>query len=189
MYTRNFNNFALSPKSITAKALKAAAEAEVRAKANKEQSNNKNKRQRQLPEIERNVLAIKAALEANSPSYKVMIEKPGRFSSAYSIICLYSWTDLHEQEEDEQQAKEARRNGGHYESKAYRPRLVKPTITYVFFASVLTPHRLGSVAIYGQAAAGKATYIRNQGSLYGIPVESVNIEMGARPYVDVKIRP
>ena len=195
MYTRNFNNFALSPKSITAKALKAAAEAEVRSKANKEQSgnkeqsDNKTKRQRQLPEIERNVLAIKAALEANSPSYKVMIEKPGRFSSAYSVICLYSWADLHEIEEDEQQAKEARRNGGHYESKVFRPRLVKPTFTYVCYASVLMPHRLGSVAIYGPAAAGKATYIRNQGSLYGIPVESVNIEMGARPFVDVKIRP
>ena len=195
MYTSNFNNFALSPKSITAKALKAAAEAEVRSKANKEQSNNKvqsgtkTKRQKPLPEIERDVLAIKEALEAKSPSYKVRIEKPGRFSSAYSVICLYSCAELQDQEEDEKKDKEAMKAGGASEGKAYRPRLVKPTITYVFFASVLSPHRLGSVAIYGPGAVGKATYIRNKGNLYGIPVESVNIEMGARPFVDVKIRP
>lgn len=64
--------------------------------------------------------------------------------------------------------------------------LQKPVMQYAFYKSIYVPDKLGSVAVYGDDATSNYASIKMRRSLFGHVISSVTIEMGRRPFVDVK---
>ena len=62
----------------------------------------------------------------------------------------------------------------------------KPLMTYAFYAGTYFPSRLGSVAIYADNVTSILAQIRASKSLFGIPVIEARLELGLRPFIDVR---
>ena len=59
-------------------------------------------------------------------------------------------------------------------------------MTYAFYAGTYFPSRLGSVAIYADNVTSILAQIRASKSLFGIPVIEARLELGLRPFIDVR---
>lgn len=62
----------------------------------------------------------------------------------------------------------------------------KPLISYAFYPGTYFPSRLGSVAIYADNVTSILAQIRASKSLFGIPVIEARLELGLRPFIDVR---
>ncbi len=63
-----------------------------------------------------------------------------------------------------------------------------PRIIYVLYPSAIAPDELGSIAIYCERVSVQYEMLKCRGVLFGHRVKSVSLEMGLRPFVDVKLR-
>lgn len=118
-----------------------------------------------LPSIEEEINRIFKLLSANvSESETVVREKPGKWSSSCGSISIYNIRDL--QRED-------------------KSRKATPVLRFVFYPGTLFTSQLGSVSIYGADVLTKWGSLR--GYLFGHSIREVNIEMGRRLFVDVKL--
>lgn len=70
------------------------------------------------------------------------------------------------------------------EDRNYR---VTPIESYTFYEDTIKPARIGSVAIYGDNAYNRCLLIKKRGYLFGRRIISARVEMGRRPFVDVKL--
>lgn len=64
---------------------------------------------------------------------------------------------------------------------------VKPIERYAFYADIYNPERIGSVAIYGDNAVYRYDLIRARHFFFGHRIVGATVEIGMRPYVDVKL--
>ena len=150
--------------------------------------NNSNKRAvRQIPKIDRDIRSIFKTLTSRvAEDSTVVLEKPAQGASCTGIIRIYRHDDLVRQEH-EASCHELRRNtteGG----RRSRPYRAAPCVTYAFYPNVTDITKLGSIAIYGESAESRLRMIHNSGTFFGHEVVSARIEMGMRPFVDVKLR-
>lgn len=186
----------LSLKAIEAKARKAAVLATVAPMANvapktsvessvsfKKQSKPKTQK---ATRIEREIRSIYNALRSHDSDREVVtIEYPAT-GSCKAMIRVFRREDLERQtmEPDccrEQLMRET--NRGVKTSK------VSPAVMYALYPDMYDAAKLGSVAIYGSEAVTRRSIILKQGTLFGRAVVSATIEMGRRPFVDVKLAP
>lgn len=63
-----------------------------------------------------------------------------------------------------------------------------PVAMYAFYPSIYSSDTLGSVAIYGENAMTAYHDLKLKGYLFGHKILSIKVEIGARPFVDVKLR-
>lgn len=59
---------------------------------------------------------------------------------------------------------------------------------YAIYPDTYHPDKIGSVAIYCANAAMEYAKIKNQNGLFGRRIIDMKIEMGRRPFIDVKLR-
>lgn len=143
---------------------------------------------REIPEIDRDIRSIFLALNSRAAENSVAVmEKPAQGSSCKGIIHIYDRSDLCRQRDEEASYRELRNNGSDHPHHA-KPYRAKPTVTYAFYPKASDHTKLGSVAIYGENADSRRKLILKIGTLFGHRVISANIEMGRRPFVDVKLR-
>ncbi|MCH5247312.1 MAG: hypothetical protein J1E99_04055 [Muribaculaceae bacterium] len=64
---------------------------------------------------------------------------------------------------------------------------IKPMERYAFYADIYNPKRIGSVAIYGDNAVYRYDLIRAQRFFFGRRIVGASVQIGLRPYVDVKL--
>lgn len=67
------------------------------------------------------------------------------------------------------------------------PKHVEPLETYAFYIKDFKDARLESVAIYTAEASAKYFSLKRKGVLFGYRIQSIQIETGFRPFVDVKL--
>lgn len=138
---------------------------------------------REIPEIDRDIRSIFFALNSRTAENSTAVfDKPAQGSSCKGIIHIYDRSDLCRQRDEETSYRELRNNGFDH------PHRAKPTVTYAFYPKASDHTKLGSVAIYGENADSRRKLILKIGTLFGHRVISANIEMGRRPFVDVKLR-
>lgn len=95
-------------------------------------------------------------------------EKPAKGSSCKGIITVFSRAELRQQEDE----------------RYFKARAIA---RYVFYPDTLDPTRLGSVAIYGDNTAAWCHTLGKQSTLFGHRILSVQIEVGRRPFIDVRL--
>lgn len=108
-----------------------------------------------------------------SDDLEVRKEAPARYASCKGIISVY------------------RRNvpaasGAEEGVVDRRSQKALPALRYAFYESVYNPSKIGSVAIYGENISALCASIRRSQVLFGRKVRSVSVEIGARPFLDVK---
>lgn len=150
----------LTFKAIEAKARKAAAVAEIEAR---QQKTVKKAVRPQRPAIELDINSIFRVLKNNAAENDtVVLERPGGDFVFRAKISIY---------------------------RAVEPDmpLKTPVVVYTFYANVLSPDRLGSVAIYGDDPKATLGRIMKSGHLFGHTVRRASVEVGRRPFVDVTL--
>lgn len=190
-------NPTLSFKAIEAKARKAAVLATVVPMATvatktsvasqvpfkKKQSRPKSQK---TTRIEREIRSIYNALRSHDSDREVVtIEYPAT-CSCKAIIKVYRREDLERQSMEPECCREQilrETNRGAKTSK------VSPAVMYALYPDMYDAAKLGSVAIYGSEAVTHRSIILKQGTFFGRAVVSATIEMGRRPFVDVKLAP
>lgn len=175
---------ATSLQALEAKASKAAALAEAARKQDKK----KKKAPKEIPPMEREIRAILRGLEVAASENRVAVrETPAKGSSCVAIIAIYDKEDIMRQKLDEAQRRKMREEGMDISllPKGFQ---ASPEIRYVFYSHALFAGRLGSVAIYGQNLMAYHQQLLKRGRLFGRSILSVDMEVGRRPYLDVKIR-
>lgn len=61
-----------------------------------------------------------------------------------------------------------------------------PVESYAFYPSTYNPERIGSVAIYGTNSTRYCQHLEKRRILFGRRIANVSVELGRRPFVDVK---
>lgn len=123
-----------------------------------------------LPEIERDIQSIFKALNSRiTDGMKTVMEKSSKTGYCKATIRI-----LKESNDSTPDSSPDKRN--------------VLVIRYSFYASTLDPTKLGSVAIYCDDAASLLASIQASGSLFGHRFISATLEIGRRPFIDVKIR-
>jgi len=172
--------------ALASKARKAAAIAD--AERIEKSGGAKKRTVREIPEIDRDIRSIFLALNSRTTENSTaVLEKPARGSSCKGIIHIYNQSDLCRQKEEEASYRELRNNGSDH-AHHVKPYRAKPTVTYAFYPKASDQNKLGSVAIYGENADSRRKLILKIGTLFGYRVINANIEVGRRPFVDVKLR-
>lgn len=115
------------------------------------------------------------SLASNASKGEVVVkERPAKGSSCKGIINVFSRRDLDREQEDR-------------DTRRFPIRKAVPIVKYAFYPDTYRPERLGSVAIYGENATARYMTIARDSSFFGHRVRSVSIEVGRRPFVDVKL--
>ena len=120
--------------------------------------------------IEQEITSIYKSLEVDLKK-GLAAEKsqpPKGSTSCKGVISIYRADDLRRRNED----------------KSYK---AIPVERYEFYASIYTPSKIGSVAIYGDMTFFRFRIIKCRGFLFGRKVRSVTIEKGKHLFVDVKL--
>ena len=112
----------------------------------------------------------------------VVKERPAKGASGKGIISVYRIEDLREDEKSSVRCS----FDGEVCAILAKPFKARPVESYVFYSSVYDDSRLGSVAIYGADAATRCMMINRVRSFFGIMIKEASLEMGRRPFVDVK---
>ena len=173
-------------RALASKARKAAAIAV--AERIEKSCGTKKRTVREIPEIDRDIRSIFLALNSRTAeNITAVLDKPAQSSSCKWIIHIYDRSDLCRQKEEEASYRELRNNGSD-RAHLVKPYRAKPTVTYAFYPKASDNAKLGSVAIYGENADSRRKLILKLGTLFGHRVIRANIEMGRRPFVDVKLR-
>ena len=61
-----------------------------------------------------------------------------------------------------------------------------PLQTFAFYPGTYIPTRLGSIAIYADNVTSILAQIRSSKTFFGIPIMEAKIELGRRPFIDVR---
>lgn len=173
--------------SVRAEAIKNRNAAIVRNAVSK--SNRPKKSVKRVPSIHREIGAIFALLASReSETNKVIMEPVAEGSSCKGIICIYRRADLARQAEEGGQILAMRRQGV---AKELLPKVFKavPILKYAFYPNVYNPTHIGSIAIYTSDAGMQCRFVRASGYIFGRPVAQASVELGIRPFVQVKLRP
>ena len=116
----------------------------------------------------------------------VVIERPSKGVSCKGVIIIYNRHELKRQR-NEQSAYENALRAGQPKSSLIRPFKAKPVLMYAFYPDTVNPKRLGSVAIYGENVMADHIRFKKGDSLFGRTIISVKVEMGIRPFLDVRL--
>lgn len=115
----------------------------------------------------------------------VVRETVAKGASCKAMFSVYNRADLKRQQA-EAVASRGARSGACALPAGTRPFKARPVVRYAFYESVSRPGRLGSVAIYCGQAPVRCALINSGHKLFGFNVRSASVEMGARPFVDVR---
>lgn len=120
--------------------------------------------------IENEIAVILENIRKNLGEGMVAVrERPSRgITACRGIVTVYRESDLKKKSEE----------------RGYR---LRPVEKYAFYASTYRPDRLGSVAIYGDGAYRRSLLLKSKDTFYGYPILAVTVEIGMRPFVDVKL--
>ncbi len=116
----------------------------------------------------------------------VVRERGVKGGSCKALISVFDRSDLKRQAEEEAEYRTNLRRGADRRSLA-KPFFAKPVVRYAFYPSTYNSDKLGSVAIYGDNVAPLYNLINRHRSLFGRNVISADIEMGIRPFLDVRL--
>lgn len=126
-------------------------------------------------------------LSTNASENSVVVRESGiKGGYCKALISVFNRSDLKRQAEEEVEYHTHLRRGADRSSIA-KPFVAKPVVRYAFYPSTYNSERLGSVAIYGENIAPLYTIINRNRSLFGYNVISADIEMGMRPFLDVRL--
>lgn len=137
--------------------------------------------------LERSLRSIVASLKAHlAKDLSIVVTQPSKGASCVKIIQIYNQAEMMRQKEEEILRRQlAKENGTGYTGNSFK---AKPVVTYAFYSSSFDNTKLGSVAIYCSDVLTRLFMIRKNGTLFGFPVISAEIENGLRPFIDVKVR-
>lgn len=129
---------------------------------------------RKYASIEQEIHSIFESLVSVAPDEEVVRkEKAPKGACCKGFICIYSREDLKGEEEQR--------------SAGWAPKKALPKVRYAFYPATDKLDKIGSVAIYGDESGARLSEIRRRGFLFNHKVIASSIEMGRRPFVDVKL--
>lgn len=190
MKTNSKPNTLISLRAAEAMARRAvsAAEAERKARRAAAKPNKAHKKRPQTPSLGREIRSIFKAMSSDAAlTTKAVMQQPPKGACCKSVITVYKVADLQRQEDEEKELDELAKQGVDRRDLP-KPYKAKPVVTYALYPSTLDSNRLGSVAIYGDDNISLLTLIRKSGSLFGHTVIEAKLEMGIRPFIDVRLR-
>lgn len=120
--------------------------------------------------FEQEIDSIFRGLEANLEDDSMVVRERPSKNSAFckGLISVYNKHDLERMKNE----------------RAFKARPIK---TYAFYPNTMHPSKIGSVAIYGEKAFNWCLTLNKRGILFGKKILSAKLEMGLRPFVDVKL--
>lgn len=120
-----------------------------------------------------------------SDDYVVVREQPSRYASCNAIISVYDREEMKCNGYDVPVVGKNRVTDAD-SVKVRKPIKLNAKVRYVFYGSIYSPDKLGSVAIYGGNAVTRNMMINARNTLFGRKVLSSRVETGVRPFVDVR---
>ena len=164
-----------------------AARKERKATAPAVAKKDRKKKTQQSPTLEKEIRSIFNTMSSEaSQTTKAVMAQPAKGAYCKGMIMVYTVDDLMRQKEEETEYNELLKQGADKRDLP-KPYKAKPHVTYAFYPSTLDATRLGSVAVYGNDALSMLLMIRKSGSLFGHRVIQAKLEIGIRPFVDVKL--
>lgn len=117
----------------------------------------------------------------------VNIETPKDGASCRAIVRVFSREDIDRQHEEEALYRQLIARGKQ-PAELTKPRKAAPVVMYAIYPSAFDPAKVGSVAIYADDAPMRRKLLLTRRHFFGLPIISATIEMGRRPFVDVRLK-
>lgn len=137
--------------------------------------------------IEREINAIFQHIsESVHEGLMVRMEPPSKGMCCKGAINIFRCEDVKEETRQTASYFDAIKNGAD-KALLKKPVKAKPVLKLSFYPSVYNPQRLGSIAIYGEFSMCFYRIIKDGNTLFGYKVKESGIEMGLRPFVNVKL--
>lgn len=131
---------------------------------------NSKKKSSETTPIENQVSTIFSSLVSNLPRELVALRaKPMKYATlCKGLINIYKKEELEKVSDNKRMS-------------------VRPMVMYAFFMKDYQESILESVAIYGGNLPSRYFALKRRGVLFGYKIAHLNVEVGARPFLDVKL--